>query len=219
MQPSWNDPGHFDSGPLTDADLSDSLDLANEVRARVKGELQPGERLLWAGQPFPPPAPVGVGYLVVVAIALVLIAFGVGAMGHALGDVRARANNESTMPLGIGLSLIGCIMIICTVGSRFSERIQRSRMASVCYAVTDHRAITWIPEPKTDAVRVHSVFRGQIEGVVRLERPDGSGSLEFAYSKNVVPYHWQYAGFQHIPEVRRVEQIIRNNLMTNEVSS
>ena len=50
---------------------------------------------------------------------------------------------------------------------------------------------------------------------MRIERPDGSGTLEFTRTLNDFDYYFHFK-FEHIPEVRRVEQIVRNNLMTNE---
>ena len=189
--------------------------LGEDLRARVKSELEPGERLLWAGRSFPPAPSVGVAYFVWLAIALILITFGVAAIIYALGEQRIRPNNETPMSLGFTLSLAGCIIFVCAIGTWISKRAQRRREANVCYAVTDRRAISWIPEAGTDAVRVRSLHRGRIGDVVRIERPDGSGSLEFTLCKDE-NFHWPPTGFQHILEVRRVEQIVRNNLTTRE---
>jgi len=102
-----------------------------------------------------------------------------------------------------------------TIAHGIGARLMQRRQAEVCYAVTDRRAIFWNPEPRSDGVRVMSVRRGEIQRVVRVERPDGSGHLEFSPSAHV-PYYPYPNGFQHIPEVRRVEYIVRNNLIRDE---
>jgi hypothetical protein len=217
MQPNEIETGPANSDLLAGGDLDDGL--PDEVRGRVKAELQPGERLLWTGRSFPPPELIAVWHIVLVVIGLILIAFGTAGIIHALRDTRARVIQDSTMPTGLALSSIGCIVIVCTIGGWVAGRFQRSNKARIYYAVTDRRAITWIPEPRADAVRVRSVPRGQFKDVVRVERPDGSGSLEFSYYDHVSMMHWQHEGFQHIHEVRRVEQIIRNYLMTTDARS
>jgi hypothetical protein len=125
-------PAHADDFSLAKThELEDGLN--DDLRARVKNELEPGERLLWAG---------------------------------------------------------------------------RHRLVNTCYAITDRRVIMWTPEPRGDAVGVQALGRGQIKSLVRIERPDGSGHLEF-YGR---------FKFTYVPEVRRVEQIVRSNLMTSEPS-
>jgi hypothetical protein len=193
-------------------------DLSDELRARVKSELEPGERLLWAARACPPPARVGMGYFVAGAAAFALLSFGVLAIANSLGDFRARVNHESALPWGIALCVFGCLTVIAMIASGISGWVEQHRMSNACYAVTDRRAISWVPEPKTDAVRILCLRPGQIEGVVRVERPDGSGSLEMSYSKDSGPYHWPIYKFEHIAQVRRVEQIVRNNLMRSEGS-
>jgi hypothetical protein len=102
---------------------------------------------------------------------------------------------------------------------KFNEWFQPGRQANACYAVTDRRAISWVPEPKGDAIRVRTLPRGNIGEVTRVERPDGSGSLEFSLTEGSHYYAFCHYGFRHIPEVRRVEQIIRNTLMTTDRTS
>src|SRR4051794_29960999 len=85
-------------------DFDDSL--TDELRARFKGELEPGERLLWAARSSPPPVPLGAGYFIASGAALLVLDLGVGAIALSLGDLRARSLNESPMPLGIILCLV-----------------------------------------------------------------------------------------------------------------
>ena len=188
--------------------------LAEDVRARVKAELEPGERLLWAARSSPPPATMGVGYFIAAGFALVFLALGILILGQAMSHSRAQFNRESEMPVGITVTLAGCLIVATAIGIRVSEVLAQGRQARSYYALTDRRAIAWIPEPKGDAIRVRSLPRGQIRSVTRIERPDGSGTLEFILSPGCPDYYFHGTGMVHIPEVRRVEQIVRNFLVT-----
>lgn len=193
-------------------ELGDGLDEL--LRARVKGELEPGERLLWAGRSMPPAARFSVAYFAWFAVAMIFLGFGLFGIIHALSAPRPRFNNDDpSMAMGTALSVIGGIILTCTIASAVAKRLQAARETGICYAVTDRRAISWEPEDKGDAVRVQSWTKGRIGDVVRVERPDGSGSLEFTLAQDT-RFYWPPAGFQHIAEVRRVEQIVRHNLTT-----
>ncbi len=195
-------------------------DLTDDLRARVKGELEPGERLLWAGRPFPPSVRIGKGYFTATAIALGLFTLGLASISQGMGDFRVRAN-DSPVPLGIILSLAGCvtlgltIVIVIGIGSRIANHL----LALACYALTDRRAISWVVNPRGGGFRVRSVPRSQIRSLQRVELLDGSGKLEISHGDR--RYSAETGGntglelleFQHIPDVRRVEQIVRNSLM------
>jgi hypothetical protein len=78
------------------------------------------------------------------------------------------------------------------------------------------RVIIWTPEPNSDGIRILTMPGAQIRNIVRVQRLDGSGDLElFSTSQEISYYYHSGPGFKHIPEVRRVEQIIRSNLMTD----
>jgi len=187
--------------------------LADELRFRFKGELEPGERLLWAARSDPPFEPVTAGYYVCAAISLVCLAVGV-AIAVPRGNRHFNDGSEVTGAL-VFLG-IGCLFLIGLIAAWNSRRTERRRYRDTCYAITDRRAIVWSPEPKGAAIRVQTISRGQVRNLVRIERPDGSGSLELYAERDNVDFEWHPFGFKHIPEVRRVEQIIRNNLIKSE---
>jgi hypothetical protein len=197
--------------------------LAEDLRARVKAELEPGERLLWAGQSAPPPVRMNPPFLVALGVGLAFLAAGVIIISVASRDSRVPGGNgpiafrtqSDTQPaigVGIGLIVMGGITLAFAIGGHVAQRFARTRQRDTCYAVTDRRAIAWIPDAKSEGTRVLSLPRGHIRTVVRVERPDGSGSLELTLV-HYSPYHeFQQEGFKSIPDVRRVEHVVRNHL-------
>ena len=197
----------------TDDDLT--RDANGELRARIKGELEPGERVLWAGWSSPPLAPPGLGSYFVGAVSLVLLVFGAISCAHAVGRPMALPD-ENSMALGIVLCIVGILFSSGLIASFLARRNARRRGAGVSYAVTDRRVIIWTPEPNSDGIRILTMPGAQIRNIVRVQRLDGSGDLElFSTSQEISYYYHSGPGFKHIPEVRRVEQIIRSNLMTD----
>jgi hypothetical protein len=215
MSPSWADSGPLNADALDAADLSNGLN--DELRARVKGELDPGERLLWAGWSFPPPAHAGVATFVVGAVALVLLGIGIIGFAHTMSRTRARPE-EGSMLIGYLGCIVGSFMAVGLIGGTYGRHRARRRETNVSYAVTDRRILMWKPEEYSDGIRIDTLQGPQIQGISRIQRPDGSGDLESYGVQLLEGSHWNYPGpaFKHIPEVRRVEQIIRNNLMRDE---
>ncbi len=195
-----------------DGDAFESL--TNELRVRIKGELEPGERLLWAARSEPPFARPGVAFYVWSAISATLLVLGASGMMRALD--RQRFDDGSAMTLGIFLVAVASLIGIGLVGNWISRIKQRSRDASVCYAVTERRAIIWNPEPRSNAVRIRTFPPGEIRNLVRVQTPDGSGSLLFgprAIESAEGGLNWSQDGFRYIRAVRRVEQLVRNHLV------
>jgi hypothetical protein len=197
----------------TDDDLT--RDANDELRARIKGELKPGERVLWSGWSSPPLAPPGLGSYFVGAVSLVLLVFGAISCAHAVGRPRALPD-ENSMAIGIMLCIVGILFSSGLIAIFFARRYARRRDAGVSYAVTDRRIMIWTPEPNSDGIRILTMPGAQIRNIVRVQRPDGSGDLELSGTGQEISYYYHSGpGFKHIPEVRRVEQIIRSNLMTD----
>lgn len=190
--------------------------LAEDLRARVKAELEPGERLLWASRCQPPPARIGIGYYVAALYALAFLGFGVLAIRHALGSPRPESIRASELPTGIVCSLVGCLVVATMIAIRIFTLIERGRQARIVYGATDRRAIALIPNFERTAVLVRSMPWGYVRGLAREERPDGSGSLDFCTIEDWPDDLWHEPGFQNIPEVRLVEQIVQRILLTSE---
>jgi hypothetical protein len=195
--------------------FDDGMDT--DLRAILKGELEPGERLLWAARSEPSPASIGAGYFWWGGIALFLLVLGIWAINYAW-QARRFAENSG---FGIGLGLVGvaCFIGMVSIANWRTRKRAFRRKANFLYAVTDRRAIAWTPEPKGDAIRIRTLEGGQIHNLERVQRPDGSGDLFFSTGSREVPledFAWNPFGFTDIHGVRRVEQIVRNNLVSIE---
>jgi hypothetical protein len=194
--------------PAIEDDFGDGL--REDLRARVKAELEPGERLLWVARSLPPDVATGMGYFIAFGIGLLLVACGVGVLSFSFG--RQSVPTSDSIVGGIVLMLLGCATDVGTIWARVRAGVERIRQANTLYAVTDRRAISWVPEAKDDAVRVHSLGQGRIKDVSRVEKPDGTGTLEFTLTPQTLEYPAHKEEFKYIPEVRRVEQLVRNHL-------
>jgi hypothetical protein len=189
--------------------------LSDDLRARVKRELEPGERLVWAAWSNPPVEPHGVGFYVVRMITLGFLVLGLYLIVPRR-HVR-HWDDGSGKVVGIGALLISGLAIMSMTANWNNRRKERRRQMGTCYAVTDRRAIVWAPELDGRAIRAQAMRRPLVKNLVRIERPDGSGHLGFSDEPVALAfgYYHQFA-FAHIPDVRRVEQIVRNNLITSE---
>ncbi len=174
---------------------------------------------MWASRSYPPFVRPIAGHFIASAIALLLLIGGVLVITLAWKELRTHDNPNPTMPFGIILCVASGVTMLGTIAHWIGISHEQRRRSGAYYAVTDRRAIVWIPEPKSDAIRVILLPKGQIEGVLRIEPPDGSGTLELSCPNSPVGIPWYPFGFQHIHDVRRVEHIVRENLITAKEGS
>jgi len=196
-------------------DLGSSLDeLPDDLRARIKAELTPGEQLLWAAKGEPRRNPGGMGPLIGGLFAAVFLAVGSVTLAAAF-NIRARPAGSGEGPIVFGsvLVIIGFLVALGTVSGWFSRRSEQKKVASTLYALTDQRAILWKPVAATAAVEVHTIGPGAVKKIYRLELPDGSGDLIFA-ADGEEP--WEQPGLLGVREVRRVEDLFRRTLLRPE---
>jgi hypothetical protein len=201
------------------APIGDSFDtLTDELRACVKTELEPGERLLWSARSEPPLEGIGFAFFAFSALAVVLL--GLGLIGMTRGLSRQRLNDGNEFVAGMAFAGFSFAVVLGLIGNWRSCIKERERSARMLYAITDRRAIIWAPEPKGSAVRIRTIPRGEIYNLVRLENPDGSGSVLFSSTKDAtagdIYAEWNPFGFRHVDDVRRVELLVRNNLLGSE---
>jgi hypothetical protein len=184
------------------------VDIPDDLIARIKPELRPGERLVWAGRPIrrPPLSMVnvywaagclGLGYLLT-AFFLALF-FGVATTWIEPLDVFKI--------LGSTLGALSGLATICWTAGGISDLIERGRVPRESYALTDQRALIWQPGETRGSIQIFSHDRGHFDRVYRQERPDGSGDLVFDSSlKRFNPGPRQ---FREVADVKRVEALAR----------
>jgi hypothetical protein len=179
------------------------------VEQIANGQLDSGERLLWAGRP----APLGValGSLPMTVFGLLFGGFAAFWIWAASGGMSRSSDGAFSGP-GAFFPLFGLPFLLVGLGMVFAPLWAYLGAKNMVYAVTDRRAMI-IAGLRTKNVR--SFTKEEIGEITRIERPDGSGSLMFASvtrasSKGQISV--SRVGFEGIPDVRRVEQLIRDNL-------
>lgn len=184
-------------------------ELREDDRARVKSEIDPTERLLWLGRPMARPAPLGRGFSAFAAVAAVawVVAIGcavtTGRRGWGHGDAA-----------GLGVFALAVAGIDSTGLSLYllNRRSTRARLGRTLYALTDRRAIIWTPSGRPGGVAVHSISRSAVTKVHRVEYPDGSGDVVFRQPTDMESIGTP-SGFEMVPEVVRVERLVRESLL------
>ena len=190
---------------------SEPSELTDHLRALIKPELETGERLLWAEQPWRVPIPrspsgmrgAGVVTLSFLATSLGLMMARIG-LGPEFDFLGVAAAVGFLLVLIFGLVwFLGAVVL----GIR---HLLRRILRRPTYALTDRRAIIWLPMAGSDALEIRVFSRGSIrpDGIRRIQRPDGSGDLLF------VPSGLAPNGFLGVEHVRQVESLVRRHLVT-----
>lgn len=181
----------------------------------IQQELEAGEILLWAGAPNPkrhlwtnlPIVLFGIPWTAF-SIFWVVMAFSMG--GH--------APNEPT-GFRIFFPLFGVPFILIGLGLLSTPYWAYRNALNTAYAVTSKRLIILV---NGKSRRVQSFLPADIGLLERSEKQDGSGDLIFSRktsSDGDGGRTTQSIGFMGIPDARRVEQIVRDNLQTLRLGS
>ena len=200
-------------GPLgSDGTMLDAFpcdDLPGDLFAQAKVELAPGEKLLWAGRPGRGPEARASWLPWVVWLV------GLWLLGSVAAFVAKEAEGRDTIHKVISHVLMGVACVACfsypvalvmTIRERSSSRRRRSRTV---YALSDRRAICWLPSPTSRGIKVVSIPGRSIDAVYRVERHDGSGSIRFVGDG----LDQEFGGFEGVADVRRVERLAREILV------
>jgi hypothetical protein len=176
--------------------------IPSELADRVARELEPDEKLLWAGQPRLDLA---------TRPAYLLVPFGCFFTGFSLLWIVGAG----LMTLGL-LAPCGLPFIAVGIGMLASPVWLRSMARKTIYAVTDRRAIVWQPG-WFGRVAVQSFTAAGLGQMSRVERADGSGDLVFqvhttGYGDNT---RTERRGFLAIDHVKEVEDLVRKTLVTS----
>jgi hypothetical protein len=187
--------------------------LSEELLGFVKPELRPGERLLWAATEQARPPDSGRPPWVVTYVAFGFVGFGLALFYAIFGPLRQRLLIGESLIIMTGLvaSLVGIIAALIAGGCWLDRWVNVGGPSMKMYALTDSRALIWVPQKATGAVEVHTIARGSIKAIHRLEYPDGSGDVKFDYSMD--QHRYGVSGFEGVSDVRDVEDLTRRTLI------
>ena len=169
-------------------------------------QMDSGERLLWSGAPSPAAAA-----MTALPASLFGIPFAAFACFWIWGAWSATSRGISHGPWAL-FPLFGVPFVLVGVGIVAMPLWAYLGAQKTVYAVTDRRALIIGAGPMKG---VQSFTRADIGDVSRVESANGSGSVFFA--TRLVTTRSGIAnggriGFVGIPDVRQVEQLIRDNL-------
>jgi hypothetical protein len=193
------------------------VDASNAyAQARLQAYLQPGERVVWTGQPDPRRLVSSKDYF--------LIPFSLLWGGFAIvweGGVLLTMAGANGAPIffalwGIPFVVVGQFFIW---GRFLVKRWDRRR---TLYAVTDERVLV------LRGNSLQSMFLNNLPGVTQSARLDGSGSIEFGSSAPFGSGVWSNTGmdffaigrgvlaFYDIPNVAHVDRLINETRKGNQ---
>ena len=197
-------------------------DLPDDLRARIKGELAPGERLLWAAKAVPRAWEKGTNYPAMLLFAGGFATLGALCIGAFFGPLAARLRGVEGLLFVAGLVagfVAFCILatIFATIGGQSWQALKGRRDVAKAYALTDRRAIIWAPVVDSEAITVWSYPRRQAGQVHRVEFPDGSGDVGVDAPKGAKgDVSWDSLKFEGVADVRRVEALVRATLIGHD---
>ncbi|HEY2156513.1 MAG TPA: hypothetical protein VGH33_12855 [Isosphaeraceae bacterium] len=180
--------------------------LPPEVDARVLGEVETGESIVWVGRPRR-----GRFFLSMLPV----FVFGVPWTAFAVFWVAMASQAHAPGAMGIIFPLFGLPFVAIGAGMLAAPFWAQRRAGQVAYVVTDRRVIFFEPNFPSGQ-KVVSLRPGEFGPLERVERDDGSGDLTFA-----VPIAAQVRSgsttvarrFVGVPQVREVESLIRRGLL------
>lgn len=178
-----------------------------QVEQLAMSQLDGGERLLWSGAPAPGAAALRALPASLIGIPFTAFAaFWIWTANSATSRISSDAGPWAFFPLfGVPFLLVGLGVFAAPLWVYLAA-------GKTVYALTEKRAMI-IMALGTRAVQ--SFTHEDIGEITRTERADGSGSVYFA-SRGMATSQglprMARIGFEGIPEVRRVEQLIRDHL-------
>jgi hypothetical protein len=184
-------------------------ELSERQRAALKGDLLPGESVIWAGRGIPQPARS------IRAFPALFAAFLCGCSGFALMvlygiyGVRKMGIGEMLFLLSLAPAALGGVTAIGLAASRARHYLWQRRIARCFYVLTDRRAIAGCEVGTAHAILFPWTTR-LFDDTRRVEHGDGIGSVYFVRDGEVIDPH---RGFEGIREAGRVEAMMREVLL------
>jgi hypothetical protein len=177
--------------------------LPEGLRKRIESELDVGERITWVGRPGARVSILQSIPLLVFAIPFTLFPAVMIALELGLHIPGVRLGENQSGWFGVPFLLVGLALFYVPVwGRRVAQR--------TAYVVTDRRGMIF------DGVRPDRVYiflPDQLRNLARTERRNGSGDLIFpqpAAGDSSGKEFPAKLGFEAIPNVRHVEELVRN---------
>jgi len=218
----------FDSAETSESDFHWSTErefgagVSGDLRACLKAELEPGERLLWAARACPPPVPT------ISAFPAFFTALLCGLSGFALAVVFGvyglveLTRREASLVFGLGPAVIGFFIVLVLVGRRIGYLRTRWRLARTFYGLTDRRAIVGLNHGDGEPIWFSSLPFDEIHDTLCIEHQDGTGDVyfvgdEFAtdpdgYKQTYTTVVWPELGFVGVPRAVEVADLVRRIL-------
>jgi hypothetical protein len=192
---------------------TDLLSLPPAVQAAVRGELQPRERVVYAGQPSPraallPTLPI---FVFGIAWTAFVVVWEVSAIGLSLGLWgRDQAGGNAPTWFGLGFSLFGLPFVLVGLGMLAAPVVAAVKAARSVHVVTDQRLFTLVTRPWRKVV---SHFGYEVTAIERTDGDGGRGHLKLSRGStrdSDGDLQEVYESWRGIPEVRRAESAVRD---------
>lgn len=194
------------------------LELAAEHDPRLAAELEPGERVVWAGRPL-------VRLLTGPSIGIVL--FAIPWTAFAVFWISAAAwgtwfGGGSGQPVASGpfvaFPLFGVPFVLIGLGMLSTPYWSMRAARRTLYALTERRCIVWKGK-FGGSIAVTSYRADVLRSMSRTQRRDGSGDLVFVKSITIRNRHSstdtaaQPEGFLSVANVAELERLVRLTLL------
>ncbi|NVO13271.1 MAG: hypothetical protein HXX10_04475 [Rhodoplanes sp.] len=192
---------------------ADLLSLPPAVQAAVCNEVQPRERIVYAGQPSPrsallPTLPI---FIFGIAWMTFVIVWEGSAIGLSLGLWgRDQAGGDMPTLFGLGFTLFGLPFVLIGLGMLAAPLVAAVKAARSVHVVTDQRMFTLRARPWRTVV---SHFGQEITAIERTDGDGGRGHLKLSRGSardSDGDLQEVYDWWRGIPEVRRAETAVRD---------
>ena len=186
--------------------------LPPAAAALVRAELRSGERMTWAGQPLPGRFARKAILPMLFAIPFTAFAiFWISAATAGTSHVRSYGGGDGFAHAFNFFPLFGLPFLLVGLGMLTSPYWMYRRARRVVYALTDQRAIIF-DAGFWNRTTVRSFDPQSLHDLRRNQGGDGSGDLVFDREWGARTRNGQQAtdiGFLAIPDVKRVEDLVR----------